>query len=167
MAELLIDFGLPRDQILLEARSRTTQENGRETAHVLADSGMRDVLLVSSAPHMRRAAATFNGAGIRIVTAPTDHEVIPQPEQTLLDYLPGPQALEGSWRASKEHLGLWACLLKGWTIQAPQSDAREWCITPEVRRNRASLRPFLASANCQALHISFILRQLSRVTLSY
>ncbi len=118
MARFLVDLGVPGDRILCEPRSRTTYENARESKHVLADRGIEEVLLVTSALHMRRAAATFRAAGIRIVPAPTDYEALPEPEPTLLDYLPDASALEGSTRAFKEYLGLWVYQLRGWATGA-------------------------------------------------
>jgi uncharacterized SAM-binding protein YcdF (DUF218 family) len=65
---LLADFGL--EARWLETRSRTTAENADETARLLAPLGIRRLLLVTSAAHMRRAVAEFRRAGLDPVPAP-------------------------------------------------------------------------------------------------
>jgi len=55
----------------------------------------------------RRARALFEREGIRVIPAPTDHEVVDRPFE-LLDVVPAAEALEGSGRAIKEIVGAWA-----------------------------------------------------------
>jgi uncharacterized SAM-binding protein YcdF (DUF218 family) len=62
------DFGL--EARWLEARSRTTAENATESAAMLRALGLKRVLLVTSAVHMRRARAEFRAAGIEAIPAP-------------------------------------------------------------------------------------------------
>lgn len=63
-------------------------------------------MLVTSALHMPRARAQFERAGLRVVPAPTDFEVIEMPLD-LLQVVPSTAALDGSARAFKELLGRW------------------------------------------------------------
>ena len=114
MLQFLVDLGVPADRVLLEGRSRTTYENARETEQLLAAKGIERVLLVTSALHMRRAEATFRAAGVDVVPAPTDFEVVTERSSTMLDYLPDASALEGSSRAFKEYLGLLVYRWRGW-----------------------------------------------------
>jgi uncharacterized SAM-binding protein YcdF (DUF218 family) len=114
MARFLMDLGVPEDRVLLESRSGTTYENALETRRLLATRGIKRVLLVTSALHMRRAAATFRAAGVDVVPAPTDYEVDADPERTLLDFIPAAEALADSSRALKEYLGLLAYRWRGW-----------------------------------------------------
>ena len=114
MLQFLIDLGVPEDRVLLETRSGTTHENALETARLLAARGIERVLLVTSAEHMRRAEATFRAAGIVLVPAPTDYEVLAEPEWTLLAYLPDAAALAASSDALREYLGLWVYRWRGW-----------------------------------------------------
>lgn len=114
MLQFLIDLGVPKDRVILEGRSRNTYENARETGRLLAAAGGKKGLLVTSALHMRRAEATFEGAGIDVVPVPTDFEVLAKRKKTLLDYLPNAGALEGSSRALKEYLGVFVYRWRGW-----------------------------------------------------
>ena len=117
MAELLQELGVPKAAIVLEARSRTTQENRDNSLPVLHQLGAHRILLVTSALHMPRALALFAATDLAVVPAPTDFEVR-QRAWNLLRWLPDAQALADSSRAFKEHLG-------GFANHLLQSDLRE------------------------------------------
>lgn len=55
----------------LEARSRNTSENARFSAAILKQSGIKQVILITDAMHMRRARLSFERAGIEVVPGPT------------------------------------------------------------------------------------------------
>ncbi len=57
MRETLVVMGVPGRDMLLEGASRDTHDNALYTAVVLNGKGVRRILLVTSAFHMRRAAA--------------------------------------------------------------------------------------------------------------
>jgi uncharacterized SAM-binding protein YcdF (DUF218 family) len=77
MADALVIFGVPRERILLEPDSETTRANAQNTARLLRERGIDHTVLVTSALHMRRAAAEFERAGITVIQAPVDHAVRP------------------------------------------------------------------------------------------
>jgi uncharacterized SAM-binding protein YcdF (DUF218 family) len=104
MRQFLVDMGVPAGAMLLEAHSRTTTENAQDTARLLRPRGIRRILLVTSALHMRRARGLFERAGFEVVPAPTDYEVVRRPFR-LLDVVPDTEALDGSARAIKEIVG--------------------------------------------------------------
>jgi uncharacterized SAM-binding protein YcdF (DUF218 family) len=66
--ELERDFALKARW--LESRARTTRENARETAALLAPLGLRRIALVTTASHMQRAVREFVAAGLTVVPAP-------------------------------------------------------------------------------------------------
>lgn len=115
MVRFLSDLGVPADRMLLEGRSHNTYENVQEVLDLLVDRDIDQVLLVNSALHMRRAQATFHAAGIRVIPAATDHEVLTGRELTPLDFFPDVKALMNSSIALKEYLGLWVYRWRGWT----------------------------------------------------
>lgn len=106
MRQFLLELGVPGRAMLLEPASVTTSQNAAFSAELLRRQGIRSVLLVTSALHMRRARALFEREGVRVVPAPTDHEVVSRPFR-LLDVVPDAEALEGSGRAIKEIVGTW------------------------------------------------------------
>lgn len=62
MAEALAARGVP--DVLVEERSRSTRENARFTAEVVAPLGVRSVWLVTQPFHGRRAARLFRAADL-------------------------------------------------------------------------------------------------------
>lgn len=113
MLAFVTDLGVPRERVLIESQSATTRGNAVQTAQLMAERGVRRVLLVTSALHMRRAEAAFRAVGLEVVPAATDYEVVEQGD-TALDYMPDAQALADSSRAFKEILGLFVYRLRGW-----------------------------------------------------
>jgi uncharacterized SAM-binding protein YcdF (DUF218 family) len=71
-AELLQEFGVTRDRIVLEDASRTTAENASELRTMLAPKPGERWLLVTSAFHMPRAIGAFRKAGFEVEAYPVD-----------------------------------------------------------------------------------------------
>jgi uncharacterized SAM-binding protein YcdF (DUF218 family) len=63
--------GVPPDAIAVETRSRTTQENLAFAQPILAQHGLKTVLLVSDPLHMRRSVAIARRLGIDAAPSPT------------------------------------------------------------------------------------------------
>ena len=106
MAGLLVEWGVPREAILLEEKARTTSENAAESARLLRARGVKRVLLVTSSIHMRRALASFRAEGLEAIPSPCDALVAGPPSTGPLAWLPAPEALARTHRALKELLGL-------------------------------------------------------------
>lgn len=71
-AQLLQEFGVGRDRILLEEASRTTAENATMLRAMLAPKPGERWLLVTSAFHMPRAIGAFRKAGFEVEAYPVD-----------------------------------------------------------------------------------------------
>lgn len=71
MKRALINEFDVENPIYLEPDSKTTRENAKYTARLLQQYAISNVVLVSSASHMRRASALFELSGIKVVPAPT------------------------------------------------------------------------------------------------
>jgi len=69
---LLQSFGVAPDRIILEGRSRTTDENAAFTRDLVAPKPGQRWLLVTSAFHMPRAVAVFRAAGFDVEAYPVD-----------------------------------------------------------------------------------------------
>ena len=67
MRRAAIAHGVPPHALLIDAVSRNTAENARETARLLNARGLGSVLLVSDRVHLPRAALLFRLAGLRVV----------------------------------------------------------------------------------------------------
>ncbi|NUK30089.1 YdcF family protein [Parageobacillus sp. VR-IP] len=62
MSNWLISQGIEKDRIILEDKSTDTVENALFTTAILEKEGIKDVTLVTSASHMRRALTVFKEA---------------------------------------------------------------------------------------------------------
>ena len=113
MAQFLGDLGVPLRAIVLEERSRSTYENASNCAELMRRQGMERAILVTSALHMPRSFAVLRRAGVDVVPAATDFEVIEGPG-TALSWLPNSQALQRSTNALHEWIGIAVYRWRGW-----------------------------------------------------
>ena len=70
MRGLLVEWGIPVAAIEVEGGSINTRENALFSHRVLAGRGIRRIIIVTSAIHMPRAAASYRKVGFDVVTAP-------------------------------------------------------------------------------------------------
>lgn len=110
---LALESGVPAQVLHLEAQSRNTYENALYTARIMQAKGWHSALLVTSASHMPRAAATFRAQGVDFVAAPTDVRSADR-TFTLRHLMPTAHGLEKSTTAVKEFVGWWVYALRGW-----------------------------------------------------
>jgi uncharacterized SAM-binding protein YcdF (DUF218 family) len=96
------DFGVPVTWV--ENRSRTTWENAVYTKELLQADGVSTVVLVTNAWHMRRALWSFERVGLHAIPYPAP--LTYEESDRAADYLPSTRALEESYRALHEAIGL-------------------------------------------------------------
>ena len=111
--QLLQEWVVPAQAILLENKARNTRENALFSRQILQSRGASHILLVTSAFHMPRAAAVFRKLGFQVTPAPADFRSWDD-EGPLLSLLPDAQSLVKSQLALKEWLGLLVYRLRGW-----------------------------------------------------
>jgi uncharacterized SAM-binding protein YcdF (DUF218 family) len=70
-AQYATGFGVPREAILTETRSRTTRQNLAEAKAVMDAAELNSAVIVSDPLHLKRAALMAEHIGIRAVTSPT------------------------------------------------------------------------------------------------
>ncbi|MBI5753151.1 MAG: YdcF family protein [Hydrogenophilales bacterium] len=93
----------------VEARAFNTAQNARFSAEILMPAGIKKVLVVSHAWHMPRARYAFEKVGMHFLPAPTRFANPPQQHDTgysPLDFIPNARALEKSYFALHELIGL-------------------------------------------------------------
>lgn len=99
-------LGVPASVLVLEERSRNTEDNAANTARLAHQLGVRRILLVTSALHMPRAALLFQRQGFDVTPVPVPER---GHRETWRDrWLPSPGALWRSGRALKEYVALLA-----------------------------------------------------------
>lgn len=118
VAQILQEWGVPKQAIIIEGNSRNTYQNALESKRILDERNIGKILLVTSALHMPRALAVFQSLGIEAIPAVTDimiadHE-LPDTHPAVLEWLPNAQSLLLTTLALKERLGMWAYRWLGW-----------------------------------------------------
>jgi uncharacterized SAM-binding protein YcdF (DUF218 family) len=112
--QLLKEWAVPGQAILLEDKSRNTRENALFSRPILQSRRISLILLVTSASHMPRASAVFRKVGFQVIPAPADFQT-GDDEGLLPRILPDAGSLANSELALKEWLGLIVYRLRGWT----------------------------------------------------
>jgi uncharacterized SAM-binding protein YcdF (DUF218 family) len=111
---ILEEWGVPESAILVETRSKDTEENAFFSRELLAQRGIHRALLVTSASHMPRAFATFRKLGLDVLPSPADYSTGWPAGDLPFQFLPGPDALNDSARALREYVGLLVYRIRGW-----------------------------------------------------
>ncbi|MFH0921265.1 MAG: YdcF family protein [Fibrobacterota bacterium] len=115
MKELMVEFGMPADRVLVESRSKNTHDNALFVKKTLEEHGLgMNIILVTSAMHMKRSVAIFKKAGFTVMPAPTDYLVEDRGGALWFDILPSVYNLEGSTSAIKEYIGIATYKMLGW-----------------------------------------------------
>ncbi|MEY4603912.1 MAG: hypothetical protein RIT43_1204 [Bacteroidota bacterium] len=108
MRRVLINWGIPRKDIITECRSRNTHENALETKKLLEKTypHLNKFLLITSAKHMRRAQGCFRKEGLKCDVFTTDHYTGPKRNYYWNQYIfPNYECFEGWDNLIKETVG--------------------------------------------------------------
>ena len=108
---LLDSFGIPRERVLLEGRSRDTYENALLTKAMVHPKPEEKWLLVTSAQHMPRAIGSFRRVGFQVEAYPVDWRTFPKWDISIPYQVSERMALTDE--AAHEWLGLLAYRLSG------------------------------------------------------
>lgn len=108
-------LGVGGDTLLLADSSRNTREDALYVKSLLERRDIpKDILLVTSAAHMPRAAAVFRKQGFTVHEAPTDFHADASFDFKLFNFLPREGCLYECWYALHEYYGLAAYRVFGW-----------------------------------------------------
>ena len=108
LAEAAASLGVEPARIFRLETPRDTEDEARELHRII---GGEPFALVTSAWHMRRAAALMRGAGLHPLPCPADYSARPSPGFRISDYTWDTDSLERSTKAVYERLGyLWVRL---------------------------------------------------------
>jgi uncharacterized SAM-binding protein YcdF (DUF218 family) len=122
LAAQLSDWGIAKEQLVVEDRARNTRENAVESARIVRDRGWTKVLVVTSAFHMPRALECFNAVGLQVDTLPVDRRALDLTHRTV-SYLPRSGALNQSTNALRELAGRLIYRMQGYgasELRAPR-----------------------------------------------
>lgn len=108
LAERAIALGIPRERIVVAGRASNTEAEAAAVAAALgspaAPGARREIILVSSAYHLRRARLNFEKAGFDVVPFPVDFQTGDGPI-SFIDVLPAADALKDTETALREFYG--------------------------------------------------------------
>ena len=100
-----LEFGLRDEQVLVEEVSRNTYENAVNATQILRSGHYRQLVLITSAAHMYRAAAVFHKQGLFPQLHPVDFQTNGE-DSDLFDFIPSVRALGVMTEVVHELIGL-------------------------------------------------------------
>jgi len=112
--DLLVEWGVPHDAVVLEGSSRNTRENAVYSKNIIDAYMCEATLLVTSAAHMPRSVAAFESVGVSVIPVSTDVQVADSRGLTVMDFLPDAHALAMTSDAIRELIGRWYYEFQGW-----------------------------------------------------
>ena len=105
-------LGIEPSDVVLMTGARDTKDEARLALDII---GTAPFFLVSSASHVPRSKAIFEGFGMTPIPAPTGYECRGTGRPSFRDFLPGTSGMDKSGRALHEYLGLLWARLRGQT----------------------------------------------------
>ncbi|MHC1770519.1 MAG: YdcF family protein [Flexilinea sp.] len=123
MAEIAVDLGVPEEQIIIQDKSVNTREEAEADAEILRGMGVDEIILVSSATHMRRAVGLYEAQGLKVIPAPTDYSFSDEEWKTLTTFswsrfytyiIPQASNMNSLETALKEYIGIAVYKMRGW-----------------------------------------------------
>jgi len=102
---MLVDLGIPENDILLEMRSRDTIENARYTVALCQRRKLKRPIIVTHAAHMPRAVFSFAHAGMTVTPFPCGFRTWPGKTYHWPDLMP--RGYDNLGVALHEYLGLY------------------------------------------------------------
>jgi uncharacterized SAM-binding protein YcdF (DUF218 family) len=113
MREWMLKLGIAPEMLRLEDRSRNTRENAARCRELLVREGADEIVLVTHASHMPRAARCFRRQGFGVAPFACLH-LATRPPATFVDFVPNPTSAREVQVAYHEWLGLLWYRLRGW-----------------------------------------------------
>jgi len=111
MQQWLKRLGVDESAVHVESDAATTWANAVYLREMLSEQGISTIILVTTAWHMPRSVWAFQEQGLKVIAAPCDYQVEPEPYD-LRSYLPHWTHLSGSCDGLREYLGSYWYQLK-------------------------------------------------------
>lgn len=110
LARQLVAWGIEPSRIVLEEQARNTHENAVYAKKLADERGYRDVVIVTSAFHMRRSIECFNAVGMKVDTFAVDYRTHRGPHSLL----PRATYLSETTGTLREFFGLYVYRVRGY-----------------------------------------------------
>ncbi len=113
-AEVLQEWGVRGEDILVEGESRNTHDNAIATKKLMESRQIDKILLVTSGFHMPRALATFRTAGIDAIPTPSSYSIVNYSRPPILNWIPSLGNLGKMQAVIREKLGILVYRYRDW-----------------------------------------------------
>ncbi|MBR8537318.1 YdcF family protein [Carboxylicivirga sediminis] len=115
LKDYLLAIGIESDKMLFETKSRNTHENAFYTAALFDSLHMdKDITLITSAFHVKRATSCFKQQGFRVYPIATNAYSKHQPLKPADYFMPSLETLQSWPILLKEWMGIMVYKLKGY-----------------------------------------------------
>jgi uncharacterized SAM-binding protein YcdF (DUF218 family) len=104
--ELMVDLGVPGSDIIVEGRSKTTEENAGLTKSIMEKNGYKKAALITSAAHMKRSKYIFEKYDVEVIPAPTGYVSRYKDSYEMDSYFPNADNFVDIRGAVWEYIGL-------------------------------------------------------------
>jgi uncharacterized SAM-binding protein YcdF (DUF218 family) len=101
----LVLLGVKPGDLAVETKSKDTNENARYVAAMCAEKGLKRIVLVTNAYHMRRSLLLFNRYFEKVTPYPCGYYSQNLP-YNYLSYIPAMENIEAITRAAREYMGI-------------------------------------------------------------
>ncbi len=118
LARQIIAWGVEPSRVILEDQARNTHENAVYSQRIANERGFENVLIVTSAFHMRRAAECFEAVGMKVDRLAVDFRAHRSDGPGSTSWLPRAGYLAESSRTLREMAGLWIYRFQGYAKPA-------------------------------------------------
>lgn len=112
MCQLAVELGVPDKDILIEMKSKNTEEQARFIKELVKSDKF---ILVTSAYHMQRAMVLFNSSNLDPLPSPTGHLIKTPQQMNPLSFFPNSSKIEHGEKVIREIMALLWTKLHGLT----------------------------------------------------
>jgi len=103
--QIITELGVPEKDLVIERESHNTYENAVFSKQLIEENHFETIILVTSAFHFKRAAATFKKQNLTFTSFPTDFRAPNLQSKAFELWIPSGGFLEMSTLAIKEWIG--------------------------------------------------------------
>ena len=104
--ELMVDLGVLERDIIIEGKSRTTEENAKFTKDIMREKEYKKAILITSAIHMKRSKYIFEKYGLDVIPAPTGYVSKYKEDYGMESYFPDANNFVDIRSAVWEYIGI-------------------------------------------------------------
>jgi uncharacterized SAM-binding protein YcdF (DUF218 family) len=110
--KIMVDLGVPSEDIIVEGRSKTTEENAKFSKEIMKKLEYKRAILITSATHMKRAVYIFEKNDVEVIPNPTGYISRYVEEYGIESYFPNSDNFMSIRAAIWEYIGLFFYSIK-------------------------------------------------------